>query len=238
MKEVVSLYDHSTIALLPWAKRGYKCFAYDIKHPEREIENDNITTIRANLHDENVICDIIARHENNVYFVCSFPVCTDLAVSGAPNFKKKFEKNPLFQKIAADHAEKCESISLEMGCKRFYIENPVSRLSTLWRKPDYYYHPYQFGGYIEDGPHPLYPKYIPPRDAYSKKTCLWCGPEFTFPKMKPIEPIYVKYNEKNYSIVHGKLGGISTKTKEIRSCTPRGFSEAVCIANHACNVCI
>ena len=229
--EVVSLYDHSTISLIPWAKRGYKCFAYDIKHTDREVETSNITKVRADLHDEKSLSEIIARHKDNVYFMCAFPVCTDLAVSGAPNFKNKFEKDPLFQIVAAAHAVTCESIALSMGCRRFYIENPVSMLSTLWRKPDYYFHPYQFGGYVEDGPHPLYPEYIPSNDAYSKKTCLWCGTDFVFPPTKPVEPISIKYNNKNYSTIHGKLGGTSRKTKEIRSCTPRGFSEAVYLYN-------
>lgn len=230
--EIVALYDYSTISLIPWAKRGYKCFAYDIQHPEKEVvSKDNITMIRANLHDVNDVNKLVARHKGKVHFMCAFPVCTDLAVSGAPSFKQKLEKNPSFQKLAADHAVNCESIALQIGCSRFYIENPISILSTIWRKPDYYFHPYQYGRYVGKGPHPLYPDIIPDNDAYSKKTCLWCGVDFIFPEFKPVVPIFIKYNNKNYSSIHGKLGGKSQKTKQIRSCTPRGFSEAVFLAN-------
>ena len=231
--EVVSLYDYSTICLHPWAARGYKCFAYDIKHTTQNVDENGITKIRADLHDDHVLEQIISRHRGHVYFMCAFPVCTDLAVSGAPSFKQKYEMDSLFQERASRHAIKCEAIALALGCTRFYIENPVGRLSTLWRKPDYYFHPHQFGGYIESASaqHPIYPDYIPDYDAYTKKTCLWCGVDFVFPIIKPVEPEFVTYGKKKYSNIHGKLGGKSNKTKEIRSCTPRGFSEAIFLAN-------
>ena len=34
----------------------------------------------------------------------AFPVCTDLAVSGAAHFKRKAERDPLFQRKAANYA--------------------------------------------------------------------------------------------------------------------------------------
>ena len=111
------------------------------------------------------------------------------------------------------------------GCK-WAAENPVSVLSTLWRKPDYSFHPYEYGGYLPvSDEHPTYPEYIKPRDAYPKKTCIWSGNGFVMPAKKSvsIEPGYLDQ--------YKKLGGKSLKTKNIRSATPRGFAKAVFLAN-------
>jgi hypothetical protein len=120
----------------------------------------------------------------------------------------------------------CAQLFNELGVP-FFIENPVSRLATLWRKPDHCFHPYEYGGYIckSNAEHPTWPEYIAPRDAYPKKTCLWTGNGFTMPYRLPVEP------EQGYSKQHRKLGGKSMKTKNIRSATPRGFASAVYYAN-------
>ena len=105
----------------------------------------------------------------------------------------------------------------------YFIENPVSVLATKWRKPDYNFHPYEYGGYISDdqAEHPRWPEYIAARDAYPKKTCLWTGGGFNMPWTDPVAP------EQGHSRQHLKLGGKSQRTKDIRSATPRGFATAV-----------
>ena len=161
--------------------------------------------------------------------VLAFPVCTDLAVSGAPHFKFKAEKNPRFQIEATDHAKACAMLASLLESK-YMVENPVSRLATLWRKPDYCFQPFEYGAYIPEAEadHPLYPEYIAPRDAYSKKTCLWTGGGFRLPKKKPVD-----CESFGSSRQHRKLGGKSMRTKNIRSATPRGFARAVFEANRA-----
>jgi hypothetical protein len=101
-------------------------------------------------------------------------------------------------------------------------------LSTLWRKPDYMFHPFQYGGYIleSEAMHPEYPEHIAARDAYSKKTCLWTGNGFIMPEPRP-----VNCESFGSSLQHRKLGGKSLKTKNIRSATPRGFAKAVYLSN-------
>ena len=138
----------------------------------------------------------------------AYPVCTDMAVSGAAHFKRKRERDPLFQRKAANYAIWCAELFQAIGCP-YFIENPVSVLSTLWRKPDYSFHPYEYGGYIdpEQAEHPRWPEYIAPMDAYPKKTCLWTGGDFTMPVPSPVYP------EKGHSRQHLKLGGKSMKTK-------------------------
>lgn len=231
---VLSLYDFTGEALRPWAEAGYECYAFDIQHPEigkrdtfegggmieyiqLDLHNiDSLEAIRQWFHDSEI----------PVVFGMAFPVCTDLAVSGAAHFKAKAERDPEFQIKASNHARWCASLfeALEIP---YFIENPVSRLSTLWRKPNHSFHPYEYGGYIPDteAEHPRWPEYIAPKDAYPKKTCLWTGGGFTMPERKAV-PV-----PQGYSTQHKKLGGKSQRTKDIRSATPRGFAKAVYEAN-------
>ena len=232
---VISLYDFTGEALKPWADAGYTCIAYDIQHDPHE----NITTyshahadgsieyIHADLHDHetlNAIQDEFAGF--NVVFGMAFPVCTDMAVSGAAHFARKAEANPSFQTEAVSHAMWCAKLFNSMHIP-YFIENPVSVLATKWRKPDYNFHPYEYGGYIPDDQleHPRWPEYIAPRDAYPKKTCLWTGGGFVMPTKVAVTV------KKGYATQHLKLGGKSQRTKDIRSATPRGFAIAIYDAN-------
>ena len=161
-----------------------------------------------------------------VVFGMAFPVCTHMAVSGAAHFSKKAEVNPSFQTEAVSYAMWCAKLFNSMDIP-YFIENPVSVLATKWRKPDYNFHPYEYGGYIPDdqAEHPRWPEYIAPRDAYTKKTCLWTGGGFVMPTKVAVEV------GKGYSAQYKKLGGKSQRTKDIRSATPRGFAIAIHDAN-------
>ena len=240
-KYVISLYDYTGEALKPWAEAGYICFAYDIQHTEERTEmfdgGGRITYKYADLHNIGTLDKIFDYFEtirrdhgtdNRVVFAMAFPVCTDMAVSGAAHFAKKRERDPLFQRKAANYAIWCAELFDALDCP-YFIENPVSVLSTLWRKPDYSFHPYEYGGYIdpEHAEHPKWPDYIAPMDAYPKKTCLWTSDDFTMPVPSPVYP------EKGHSRQHLKLGGKSMKTKNIRSATPRGFAQAVFNSNNS-----
>jgi len=233
---VISLYDFTGEALKPWAEAGYTCHAFDIQHSfvEPEVQafdsGGSITYNFADLHDYNWLNAIQDEFSDKVIFGMAFPVCTDLAVSGAAHFAKKAEADPLFQEKAARHAIDCADLFDDLGCP-YFVENPVSVLSTKWRKPDYSFHPYEYGGYIpeDEAEHPQWPEYIPARDAYRKKTCLWTGNGFKMPEKKEVD--CSDYYGNGYSKPMMKLGGKSMKTKNIRSATPRGFAKAVCEFN-------
>lgn len=81
--------------------------------------------------------------------VIAHPPCTDLAVSGARYFKEKQEDGR--QQKAIEFFMFLATLAYEKIC----IENPVSIMSTVWKKPDQIIQPWQFG-------HPE-----------SKATCLW-----------------------------------------------------------------
>ena len=226
---VISLYDYTGEALKPWAKNGYECYAFDIQHTSNAMEwfyDDDgvlgsINYRHADLHDYDTHRKIFKEfNHKRVVFGMAFPVCTE--------FKRKEEANPGFQDEAVQHAIDCEHLFWHFDCP-YFIENPVSVLATKWRKPDYSFHPYEYGEYIPDdeAEHPRWPDYIAPKDAYTKKTCLWTSESFRMPHRLPT----CKPN--GYSAQHLKLGGKSKRTKDIRSATPRGFATAVYEFNRA-----
>ncbi|MGL4757300.1 MAG: hypothetical protein ACRCXB_33525 [Aeromonadaceae bacterium] len=228
MKKAVFLYDYTGLMAQPWLYDNYECWLFDGQHAPGVTREGNLVKVGMWFYPN----DLEGQAESIKYLVgdgvemvFGFPECTHLAVSGAAHFAKKLAANPSIQKDAAELAKLVEVVGNKFGC-RWAAENPVSVLSTLWRKPDFSFHPWEFGGYLpEDDVHPLYPEYIKPRDAYPKKTCIWCGNGFVEPERKPVDV------EPGYSDQHKKLGGKSLKTKNIRSATPRGFGIACKDAN-------
>jgi hypothetical protein len=89
----------------------------------------------------------------------------------------------------------------------YLIENPVSTVSTYWRKPDHIFDPCDYGGYVR-----------PTADSYTKKTCLWIGNGFKMPKPRAVLP-------KDGSRMHRLSPG--QNRQNVRSATPKGFAQAV-----------
>lgn len=229
MKVVLFFFDYTGVMAKPWAEAGYECYIFDIQHPKPLMPNgkgERIHTVGGDIRNRTAMINSITRNDE-VVGLFAFPPCTDLAVSGARHFENKKIIDPDYKKkamslvyLARDWGERLEI--------PYMIENPVSVISTEWRKPDHIFHPYEYGGYLPRGDrHPEYPKFIAPRDAYTKKTCLWTGNGFKMPKKKVVRlPDGYKY-----SLQHTQLGGKSLMTKNIRSATPRGFAKAVFLEN-------
>ncbi|WP_206376807.1 hypothetical protein [Sphingomonas sp. G-3-2-10] len=218
---VVSLFDESGNMGRPWAINGSAVHCFDIQNDGR-VETfpsgGTITYHPADLTDP-VYLKSVVNHRPAIVF--GFPPCTDLALSGSRHFAAKRAADPDFQINAVKLARTVEQVGNEAGCP-WFAENPKSRLSSLWRKPDYTFDPSDFGGYLpDDDVHPRWPEYIAPRDAYPKETWLWTGNGFRLPPRKPVTL------PAGYSVQFKKLGGKSEKTKQIRSETPRGFAQAV-----------
>ncbi|WP_111732215.1 DNA cytosine methyltransferase [Roseovarius amoyensis] len=77
------------------------------------------------------------------------PPCTHLAVSGARHFEDKRQRG--LQQASVSFV----MMLAKADIPRIAIENPVSILSSVWRKPDQIIHPWQFG------------------HGETKATCLW-----------------------------------------------------------------
>lgn len=237
-KVVWSLFDGSGYMGHEYAKNGWKVYCFNSSQADHglydavRVKHPNIEYVDAWI-DENFNPSAEGWVDKsggkipapNIIF--AFPPCTDMAVSGAAWFKKKAAKDPLFQIKAIKTAKIAAWLGdFVFGCP-YMIENPVSVLSSKWRKPDHTFNPYEYGGYLPlDDSHPFFPEYINPRDSYPKKTCLWTGNGFIMPAKNPV------FVAKGYSAQHSKLGGKSAKTKLIRSLTPRGLAVAVYQYNH------
>lgn len=243
---VVSLFDFSTYALKPWFEAGHECIAIDELFGQffkKELRPSKCWATKTLNWD---LCKAETFHRVSDLkpdFLIAFPPCTDLAVSGAKHFAKKFAADPEFQKKAVDLCRLAERVANECGCP-WMTENPLGCLSTHWRKPDWTFHPWEYGGMLKgkEAVHPDWPEFVAKRDCYPKRTGIWCGNGFHMPDSVPARvmpdgqrmlfPEWQAQDEsRRFSIQFRKLGGSSLKTKLIRSLTPRGFAAAV----HAVN---
>lgn len=143
--------------------------------------------------------------------IIAHPPCTDLAVSGARHFARK----------RADGTQQ-KSIAFFMkfvhaDCEKIAIENPISIMSTEYRKPDQIIQPYQFGHNAR------------------KSTCLWLK---GIPKLTPTEVVDPGKIDKN-GFSHGASLDYATdengkilawndpRTAKLRSKTFPGIAKAM-----------
>lgn len=229
---IFSLFDGSGKAVKDWADNGYKCICFNADGGDHG-DYQSVRIQHENIEYVNVWIDERFYHRARLEewgipdFIMAFPPCTDLANSGSRHWAKKRLENPSFQDEAADTCRIAADIADYFGVP-YMIENPVGKLSTLWRKPDYTFHPCDYAGYLpEDDKHPDFPDIIPARDRYFKKTCLWTGNGFVIPPRALILPKEEDKDNPGWA----KTGGKSSRTKMIRSLTPRGFARAVFESN-------
>jgi hypothetical protein len=204
MSVVVALYSKTDTMVRPWLEAGHSAVIVDLQHPAGETQDGRLTRIGANMLDW-VPPHWLARAD--VRLTAAFPPCTDVAVSGARWFAGKglgklAESIRLFERAAFW----CEWFGAP-----YLIENPVSTISSYWRKPDHTFHPWHFAGYE-------------PADAYTKKTCLWTGNGFVMPT--PFYPAGTRPDDRIHKAPP------SEQRADFRSATPLGFSRAVSITNH------
>ena len=202
MKPVaIFLYELSGQSAEPFAAAGWDCYCIDIAH-QADRSAGNVHFIRADARHWKPTKDMVMRCR----FFAAFPPCDHLAVSGARWFvgkglHKLSESVELFA-IAAEWAEFFEA--------PYLIENPVSTISTYWRKPDHVFDPWQFTAWAAN-------------DNYTKKTCLWTGGGFVMP-----EPQATCQVIDTRRIVDTKR---DANRANARSVTPIGFMRAAFDAN-------
>ncbi len=153
MKVFIACEESQTVCKA-FRERGHEAYSCDIQppsggHPEwhilgnalgfLELRGGVVSTMDGKVH-----------HIGKWDLLIAHPPCTHLAVSGMRWFSEgtkplslKYDAAAFFLKFA------------EAPIERIAIENPVSVMSTLYRKPDQIINPWQFG-------HPE-----------QKKTCLW-----------------------------------------------------------------
>lgn len=110
------------------------------------VSCDILPTERDGPHYQGDIFDIL---EGDWDLMIAHPPCTHLAVSGAKHFKEKIADGR--QQEAIDFFMRLATCKIPKKA----IENPVSIMSTHWRKPDQIIQPWMFG------------------HGETKATCLW-----------------------------------------------------------------
>ena len=223
-KVAYSMFDGSGIMLLEYAKAGYQCYCFNAdegNHGEYfiKMKHENLHYVNMWI-DENFIENIIKMDIPKPDIVFGFPDCTMFAQSGSKHVRSEDDIH-----IALQNAIMVEKVGNHFGIP-WMAENPVGRLSTLWRKPDFYFNPRDFGNYLDESDGSFHPK-MPLKDGYTKRTAIWCGNGFTEPERKPLS------NDEGVMFFWGWkfLGGKSARTKQLRSLTPRGFARAVFESN-------
>jgi hypothetical protein len=192
---VLSLCDRTGNMVQPWLEADYECWVLDIQHESGEHRDGNLMRVGAD-----ILTWLPPRREYAIAF--AFPPCTNLSVSGARWFKDKGLAG-LAEGIAL--VERCALIC-QWAEAPWMLENPVSVLSSYWRKPDHRFQPWQYG------------------DPYTKKTCLWTGNGFAMPA--PQLTVMPEGTEQKI----WKMGP-SPDRGDLRSETPMGFARAVYDAN-------
>jgi len=134
--------EYSGIVRNAFAKKGHNVISCDI-----------LPTESPGQHYCGDVLDII---DDKWDMMIAFPPCTHLAVSGARWFKTK----QIQQKMAIEFFLRLVSANIE----KIAIENPISIMSTKYRKPDQIIQPWQFG------------------HGETKATCLWLK---NLPKLVP-----------------------------------------------------
>lgn len=201
---VLSLCDYTGNFVQPWVEDGYEAVLVDPQHFASSDDPDRwpLTVLEA-LPQIGGILDRLA-------FVAAFPPCTDLAVSGARWFETKRTDDDLFQARAIQVAEQCRVVGMLSGAP-WFVENPVSVLSSVFGKPDYVFDPCDYTAYE-------------PSDNYTKKTCLWTGGGFRMPP--PNQDMTLGPPDDR---IHKAPPG--PERANFRSATPLGFARAVFAAN-------
>lgn len=193
-------------------KKGHEAYSCDILpcsggHPEWHICGDALKVLQGG---DFSTMDYIIHTIDRWDLVIAHPPCTRLCNSGQrwlyfgdDEYKKK------------KHKEQLEGVVFFMrmfmaNADRIAVENPSGIMSTLFRKPDCIYNPYDFEGETE-----------------TKKTCLWL---VNLPPLKPTQ--IIPKSDRTQGIWKAHFNGKcyawnDPETARLRSQTPVGVARAM-----------
>jgi hypothetical protein len=209
MKKQIAIFlcDVTGIMARPWAEAGYTSYCVDLQHPVRNPKKERVGQgeIIFTYGDARYWCP---PDNTEIIFAFAFPVCTDMAGSGSQDYSNK-RGTPrkgipqLMDGLMLFNS--CYQVCKWSGAP-FGIENPVGVIPTHFRKPDYYFQPWEYG------------------DLWTKKTCLWTGNGFVMPEKK-----FTRMPEGTRQAIWLMSPGEDRANK--RSETPAEFAKAVFEAN-------
>ena len=164
-----------------------------IKRGHDAISCDILPTDSPGPHYQGDVMDII---NDGFDLMIAHPPCTHIAVSGAAWFKQKIADGRQQQGI-----EFFMSL-INAPIPKICVENPVGIMSTMYKKPTQYIHPWEYG------------------HGETKKTCLWLK---NLPKLIPTNIVSGRENRV------WKLGPSKDRWK-LRSETYQGWADAMASA--------
>lgn len=197
MKILVACEESQTVTK-ELRKLGHEAFSCDLEpcsggHPEWHIHGDALVEAYSGKYD----------------MMIAHPPCTYLTVTGnkwmKPEFADRFPNRKQQREDAIDFFLKLFNAPIP----KIAIENPVGVLSTRFRKPDQYVHPYFFG------------------DPHSKKTGFWLKGLPALEKTNEVEPeMYVYKDGRKDPMWHVESMKLPPKERaRVRSKTFPGMAE-------------
>lgn len=191
--------EESQVVCSAFRQNGFEAYSCDLLpcsggHPEWHI-----------------VSDVLSLLQDDWAMIIAHPPCTYLSVTGnkwmKPEYEHRFPDRSQQRQQAIEFFLKIANAN----CPYIAIENPVGIISSVWRKPDQYVHPYFFG------------------DPHSKKTGLWLK---GLPKLTPtdmVEPLFYTYKDgrKDPMWHFQSLKLPSAERQRVRSVTFRGLAAAM-----------
>lgn len=197
-------------------EKGHNAFSCDLipcsgGHPEWHIMGDVLAVLNGRCAF--TTADGTQHHiEGKWDLIIAHPPCTRLCNSGQRWLYWGSEEYRAKKKREQEEAIVFFMKFVEADCDRIAIENPSGIMSTIYRKPDCTYNPYDFKGETE-----------------CKKTCLWLkGLE----PLKPTRKVPLPKEERTQGIWRAhfgdkKLAWNDPETARLRSQTPWGVAYAM-----------
>ena len=216
MKTVLVACEESQRVCISFREIGWQAFSCDIQqcsggHPEWHIRQDVIPLLNGGCSfytEDGKKHSIVGKWD----LIIAHPPCTRLCNSGQRWLHWGDETYSTKKRKEQQEAIAFFMPFVNSNCDKVAIENPMGIMSTLYRKPDCIYNPYDFEGETE-----------------CKKTCLW---------LKGLEPlrgtrlVALPKEQRTHGIWLAKFDGRQLAwndpvTAKLRSQTPWGVAKAM-----------
>ena len=214
--KVLIACEESQAVCKAFRAKGHESYSCDIQdcsggHPEWHIKQDVIPLLNGRCRF--ITCDGTLHILHNRWdLIIAHPPCTRLCNSGQRwlYYGNEEYKNKKIKE--QENAIKFFMCFVNADCERIAIENPNGIMSSLYRKADCYYNPYDFEGETE-----------------CKKTCLWLK---GLPPLRPTRIIPLPKEYRTQGIWKGQFDGKSyswgsSECSRLRSVTPKGVAKAM-----------
>lgn len=215
MKVLVAC-EESQVVCSAFRAKGHEAYSCDLQpcsggHPEWHIQDDALNVINGfcffmtsdnQWHYINSKWDLIIAH----------PPCTRLCNSGQRwlyHGSSEYRDRKLCeQRLAIDFF----FAFVHADCDKIAIENPIGIMSSVYRKPDCIYNPYDFNGETE-----------------CKNTCLWLKglPPLVSDRVEPLPINYRTHNLWKAQFNGKQLSWNDPSVARLRSVTPFGVARAM-----------